>query len=265
MTGQAGRLGIASRPAVIDPRDREVAEALVRSIIPPSSADFQLGFALQMRLFAGAVLDGLPPPPPGRILVQEALAMESRDGIPPGQRVDVQGERLSTPDSHVFDLAAVRPQAAGETAALLTARIRLADPAIVGAQAARGGRRPDVDPLVATIAAEHLAAYADLSGDGNPIHTDLSLARALGLRERVVHGALLMFLIAPALASAGIGGVLRKVQMRFLGPAFAGDRLEFFAEGTAASRPGTTRARVLAVRPDGLICCAADAEVAGQE
>lgn len=256
-----GRATIAAHRVEITQDQRLSAEALVCAIVGTPDIQPDVDFALQMCLFADAAFADMPPPPPGRILVQEALALEVRDAIRPGEQALVSGDRTSTPSMQLISLSARRVSAGTEPAALLTARLRLVEPATVAGQSARGSRRPSTAPLSATVEVEHLEAYATLSGDANPIHIDLGFARSIGLRERVVHGALFTFLIAPALRAAGAKARLRKLQMRFLGPAFAGEPLEVFVESSGSPTRDDNRARVLVIRSDGLICAVADVEM----
>lgn len=259
MSAPAGRATVVPRKVAIDAHAHAATGELLRSLLG-ADVGARTGFAFHMRLFADAVFDALPLPPKGRIMVQEALSLDVREAIRVGDEVTVSGDRTSSPEAHVISLSAHRA-AVDEPAARLTARLRLVEPNIVMAQAARGGRHPAEPVLSATLEAGHLAAYADLSGDTNPIHTDLAFARVTGLRERVVHGALLAFLVEPSLAAAGLYHPLRRMQMRFLGPAFAGEVLRLFVERAPDVR--TNRARVTGIRPDGVICCVADAELAG--
>ena len=248
---------ISPRTIAIGQSDQETMEWLVRSMIG-DAADPKIGFAMQMQLFAASVLDELPPPPGDKIVVQEALSLECRSEVHAGQEVEVTGERLSTPQTHLFRLTAIRPSAPAEPAATLTARLRLVDPGLPSRQVVRDAQRADSPSLVAAISAEHLSAFSVLAGDTNPIHTDLALARSLGLGERVVHGPLLVFLVESALSAAGIDGKPAKFQMRFFGPAYAGQTLQFAVSGGMARALDVSRARVCAIRPDGMICVAAD-------
>ena len=46
--------------------------------------------------------------------------------------------------------------------------------------------------ITMTFTREHLAAYADASGDMNPIHQDEAFARSVGLPDVIAHGMLTM-------------------------------------------------------------------------
>ena len=71
----------------------------------------------------------------------------------------------------------------------------------------------------------HLARYAEVSGDSNPIHLDASLARQAGLAAPPVQGMLLMGAFAPALAAWQPGLVLRRLSAKFLRPVLAGESI----------------------------------------
>jgi acyl dehydratase len=87
------------------------------------------------------------------------------------------------------------------------------------------------DPLVTrkvTFTAEQITAYAEASGDHNPIHLDDDFARSVGLPGRIAHGMLQMGIAGTVAAEAAGGGSrLRKLQCRFAGftaePAAAGE------------------------------------------
>lgn len=251
-----GPVPVPARSFTIGQDDRAAIERLVASMID-GAAGPQIGFAMHLRLFADSVFANLPPPPENRVIVQEALSLECRREVPGGQEVDITGDRSSTPQAHQFNLVATSLSEPDQPAAALTARLRLIEPEMLAGQAVRDTGRIGDPSLAATISAEHLSAYAVLSGDTNPIHTDRALARSLGLDERVVHGALLAFLVESALSAAGTARVPVKLQMRFLGPACAGETLRFAVNVGTEGR----RARVYVIRPNGRICAAADVQL----
>lgn len=72
-----------------------------------------------------------------------------------------------------------------------------------------------------------IAAYADASGDHNPIHLDDEAARRYGLGGIIAHGMLSMAIVA-ALAedwAADGGGRLAALTARFLAPVLEGERV----------------------------------------
>ncbi|HZK74164.1 MAG TPA: MaoC/PaaZ C-terminal domain-containing protein [Clostridia bacterium] len=82
-----------------------------------------------------------------------------------------------------------------------------------------------------TFTREQIAAYANASGDRNPIHLDDEFARSVGLPGVIAHGMLQMGMVATvALAAAGPGAQLRRLRARFAGMVVPGDTVTFTAE-----------------------------------
>jgi len=92
-------------------------------------------------------------------------------------------------------------------------------------------------------------AYADASGDYNPLHMDSDLRARLGMPERIVHGTLLATL-AETIARAGDTGAMTA---RFASPCFVSEALS----ATIGQRPGDGR-RVAIHGADGRLVCAMD-------
>jgi acyl dehydratase len=82
-----------------------------------------------------------------------------------------------------------------------------------------------------TFTREQIAAYAEASGDRNPIHLDDDFARSVGLPGLIAHGMLQMG-IAATVAAEAAGGPdrLRRVSVRFAGMVLPGDVVTFSAE-----------------------------------
>ena len=72
----------------------------------------------------------------------------------------------------------------------------------------------------------HLAAYAQASGDDNPLHLDPEVARRVGLPAPPVHGMLAMSCLAPAIAAWRGDLRLARLAAKFVQPLLAGDPLE---------------------------------------
>ncbi|HZU16661.1 MAG TPA: MaoC family dehydratase [Candidatus Dormibacteraeota bacterium] len=110
--------------------------------------------------------------------------------------------------------------------------------------------------LVVTFTRELIAAYAEASGDRNPIHLDEEAARAAGLPGVIAHGMLQMGLLARV---AGDPARLRRLSCRFAEAVRPGDTVTFRGEEedgrvelTAVNqegRPVVTRARAELVPP----------------
>jgi acyl dehydratase len=78
-----------------------------------------------------------------------------------------------------------------------------------------------------TITREQIAAYADASGDRNPIHLDDQFARSVGLPGVIAHGMLLMGLMASTVAASS---KLRQIAVRFGGIVVPGDTVTFLVD-----------------------------------
>jgi acyl dehydratase len=81
---------------------------------------------------------------------------------------------------------------------------------------------------------EQIAAYAEASGDHNPIHLDDDFARSVGLPGVIAHGMLQMGLLA-TVASEAAGGPskLKRLSVRFAGMVVPGDTVTFAAKPAA--------------------------------
>ena len=78
------------------------------------------------------------------------------------------------------------------------------------------------------ITREQITAYAEASGDRNPIHLDDEFARSVGLPGVIAHGMLQMGLLASWLTqTVGDNRKLRRLGVRFAGMALPGDTLTF--------------------------------------
>jgi len=84
-----------------------------------------------------------------------------------------------------------------------------------------------VTELVVTFTEEQIAAYAEASGDRNPIHLDDAFARSVGLPGVIAHGMLQMGLLARV---AGDPRRLRRLSCRFAGAVRPGDTVTFRSE-----------------------------------
>ena len=82
-----------------------------------------------------------------------------------------------------------------------------------------------------TFTKEQIAAYAEASGDHNPIHLDDDFARSVGLPGVIAHGMLQMGLMGTVAAEAAGGpDKLRRLYCRFAGMVVPGDMVTFTAE-----------------------------------
>ena len=87
----------------------------------------------------------------------------------------------------------------------------------------------------ATLTAEHVATYAELSGDRNPLHFDPSFAAATRFGALIVQGGLTTGLLHALVAMdlPGPGSVFLSQSWKFTGPVFVGDTIT--AEATVLS------------------------------
>jgi acyl dehydratase len=68
-----------------------------------------------------------------------------------------------------------------------------------------------------------LAAYAEVSGDTNPLHLDPELARAAGLAAPPVHGMLLLAAFEPALQDWRPDLGIQRLSAKFTQPVLEGE------------------------------------------
>ena len=93
---------------------------------------------------------------------------------------------------------------------------------------------------------EDVKAYADASGDQNPLHQDDAVARAAGFPGVVAHGMLTMGTMASALLERlGDGATLERLSVQFRSPVFVGETIE--SGGSVRSLDRETRTGVLDV------------------
>jgi acyl dehydratase len=88
-----------------------------------------------------------------------------------------------------------------------------------------------------TFTRDQIAAYAEASGDINPIHLDEDFAKSVGLPGVIAHGLLQMGILAVVAAGAAGGPEkLRRLSCRFAGMVEPGDTVTFSAEPSGAGR-----------------------------
>lgn len=95
----------------------------------------------------------------------------------------------------------------------------------------------DAATLSKTITDADVRAFAELTGDHNPVHLDDEYAAGTRFGRRVAHGMLAASLISAALANElpGRGTVYLSQQLRFTAPVFPGD--------TVTARVAVTKVR----------------------
>jgi meromycolic acid (3R)-3-hydroxyacyl-[acyl-carrier protein] dehydratase HadB len=86
----------------------------------------------------------------------------------------------------------------------------------------------EMSPLVRTVTQEQVNAYAQASGDHNPIHVDPNFARSVGLPGTIAHGLLDMGVLTEAVARwAGGYQQVASVACRFSKPLHPGETVTY--------------------------------------
>ena len=86
----------------------------------------------------------------------------------------------------------------------------------------------ELEPFNWQVKRDQIMAYAEASGDHNPIHLDDEAARAAGLPGVIAHGMLGMAQLANfVVAYAGDHRRLRRLRCRFSGMLLPGDTITF--------------------------------------
>ncbi len=85
---------------------------------------------------------------------------------------------------------------------------------------------------VHTITEADIQAFADVSGDRNPLHMDEAYAATTQFGQRIAHGALTASYISGILGNnlPGPGAIFTDLNMRFRRPVFIGDVVTVRAE-----------------------------------
>ena len=85
----------------------------------------------------------------------------------------------------------------------------------------------DTDSLTKTITDDDIRAFAQLTGDNNPVHLDDEFARATRFGRRIAHGMLSAGLISAVLANRlpGTGTVYLSQSLNFVAPVYPGDTI----------------------------------------
>jgi acyl dehydratase len=207
----------------------EIAELVdlvadVTGIAPGPAAPFAAPLLLFSRLDT-ARRDALFAPRPGRVLVQEQLAIEASGRLVAGEPIEIRfrfGEPAS--DAAPFRIEADLVDAAGAAVAAIRTSIRPIEAAqLAAASGLPMPASPDTVDRATTrpLGPVPVGRWLRLVGDVNPIHTDADHARGLGLPGPVAPGALLAA-AAEALAGAGPDATLVRLNMRFMAPIAVG-------------------------------------------
>ena len=85
----------------------------------------------------------------------------------------------------------------------------------------------DSAEITKTIEQTDIDAFADVTGDYNPVHVDEEFAKATRFGRRIAHGMLTASLISSVLANKlpGEGSVYLGQTLQFVAPVFPGDEI----------------------------------------
>src|SRR5688572_11988082 len=81
--------------------------------------------------------------------------------------------------------------------------------------------------ITKTIAESDIDAFAEVTGDHNPVHVDEEFAKTTRFGRRIAHGMLTASLISSVLANKlpGEGSVYLNQTLQFVAPVFPGDEI----------------------------------------
>lgn len=97
-------------------------------------------------------------------------------------------------------------------------------------------------------------AFAEISGDDNPIHVDAAFAATTRWGRTLAHGMMLYAVISGFLQQAIPGGKQRSQQLKFPGPTFTGEEMTFVLE-VIEEGPGRATVSARVTRPNGDAAC----------
>ena len=85
----------------------------------------------------------------------------------------------------------------------------------------------DSAEITKTIEQSDINAFADVTGDHNPVHVDEEFAKTTRFGKRIAHGMLTASLISAVLANKlpGEGSVYLGQTLQFVAPVFTGDEI----------------------------------------
>ncbi|MGZ4109668.1 MAG: MaoC/PaaZ C-terminal domain-containing protein [Actinomycetota bacterium] len=84
----------------------------------------------------------------------------------------------------------------------------------------------ELPPVSRVVTREDVAAYADASGDRNPLHLNDDAARAAGFEGVIAHGMFTMGHLATALSGwAGGDAFVRRMKVQFRSPVSMGETI----------------------------------------
>jgi acyl dehydratase len=104
----------------------------------------------------------------------------------------------------------------------------------------------ELPELARVVTREDVRAYAEASGDRNPLHLDDDIARAAGFDRTIAHGMLTMGHLASALVAwAGDEAAIRRMRVQFRAPVLVEETI--VAGGRVRELDGERRTATLEV------------------
>jgi acyl dehydratase len=104
----------------------------------------------------------------------------------------------------------------------------------------------EIPPIGKVVRREHVKAYADASGDQNPLHQDDAFAQSVGFPGIIAHGMFSMAHLASAITAwVGDPGALKRLKVQFRAVVFMDETL--VARGQVVEMDPTTRRARLSV------------------
>jgi acyl dehydratase len=83
----------------------------------------------------------------------------------------------------------------------------------------------ELPPVGRLVTREDVRAYAEASGDRNPLHLDDDVARAAGFDGIIAHGMFTMAHLAAAIERWAGGAFARRIRVQFRSPVSMGERI----------------------------------------
>ena len=114
------------------------------------------------------------------------------------------------------------------------------------------------------ITAEDVRAFAELTGDHNPLHMDAEFASSTSFQRRVVHGMLVASYVSTMVGMhlPGPGALWTQQNFQWAAPVFIGDQLDFLLRVTQRSEATrTVKIEVKVMNQNGKTVMAGDGSV----
>lgn len=111
----------------------------------------------------------------------------------------------------------------------------------------------DKGSFTKSISEADVFAFADISGDFNPLHIDEEYARRTVFGRRIAHGILIAGIISAVLGAdiPGVGTVFVEIHIKFLKPVYLGDTVTATATVMEIVNPKRVRMMVACLNQQG--------------